>query len=136
MTNSEQNSAQSAQVDEKGKTTNHLNIDENYTISTDYIQKYFTTSLNKTPDITFSGDENITYNFGNYTQKELVKSFKDRFLREKNERDEFTAAQQLFASLDNQNYIYRRVFDHGNWVNIRIPVKDGNPTGLPEMLPA
>ena len=68
----------------------------------------------------------------------LTLSFKNDFKRQAKNRTSFYQARNFFATQDNENYTYGRVFFKGSWINIRTPINPntGEAIGLPEMLPA
>lgn len=68
----------------------------------------------------------------------LTLSFKNDFKRQAENRTSFDQARNFFATQDNENYTYGRVFFKGSWINTRTPIdpNTGEAIGLPEMLPA
>ena len=68
----------------------------------------------------------------------LTLSFKNDFKRQAENRTSFEQSLNLFATQDNENYTYGRVFFKGSWINIRTPIDPNTKEaiGLPEMLPA
>ena len=68
----------------------------------------------------------------------LTLSFKNDFKRQAENRTNFEQSLNLFATQDNENYTYGRVFFKGSWINIRTPIDPNTKEaiGLPEMLPA
>ena len=112
---------------------------ETQQISSTYAQKYLA-KLNNQPTFTYDENANVNYSLTNSLNdpQKLKNSFLEDFRTQAANRKAYTAAQQLFASQDNQNntYTYGRLFFKGNWINTRTPIdENGNPTGLPEMLP-
>ena len=68
----------------------------------------------------------------------LTNAFKNDFKRQAENRTSFDQARNFFATQDNENYTYGRVFFKGSWINIRTPIDPNTKEaiGLPEMLPA
>lgn len=68
----------------------------------------------------------------------LTLSFTKDFKRQAGNRTSFYQARNFFATQDNENYTYGRVFFKGSWINIRTPIDPNTKEaiGLPEMLPA
>ena len=68
----------------------------------------------------------------------LTLSFKNDFKRQAENRTSFEQSLNLFATQDNENYTYGRVFFKGSWINTRTPIDPNTKEaiGLPEMLPA
>lgn len=117
---------------QKGFDTN------NTSIPTTYAQRYMS-GINKTP--TFQKNQNddefsLTNSLGNSAL--LTLAFKNDFKTQAENRTSFEKSNNLFATLDNQNFKYGRLFFQGSWINTRTPIDPatGEATGLPEMLPA
>ena len=117
---------------QKGFDTN------NASIPTTYAQRYMS-GINKTP--TFQKNQNddefsLTNSLGNSAL--LTLAFKNDFKTQAENRTSFEKSNNLFATLDNQNFKYGRLFFQGSWINTRTPIDPatGEATGLPEMLPA
>ena len=111
----------------------------NRSISTAYTENYIKPLLGKTsPDIiTKNGDiYSLTNSLNNSNL--LTLSFKNDFKTQAENRTSFEKSNNLFATLDNQNFKYGRLFFQGSWINTRTPIDPatGEATGLPEMLPA
>lgn len=122
---------------EKNITQTHFDS-ETQPISSAYAHKYLS-GLNKQPTFTYDENANVNYSLTNSLNdsQKLKNSFLDDFRTQAENRKAYTESQQLFASQDNQNYTYGRLFFQGNWINTRTPIdENGNATGLPEMLPA
>lgn len=68
----------------------------------------------------------------------LTNAFKNDFKRQAENRTSFDQARNFFATQDNENYTYGRVFFKGSWINTRTPIDPNTKEaiGLPEMLPA
>ncbi len=68
----------------------------------------------------------------------LTNAFKKDFERQAKNKISFDQAQNFFATQDNDNYTYGRVFFKGSWINTRTPIDPNTKEaiGLPEMLPA
>lgn len=117
----------------KGFDTNNISI------PTTYAQDYIMPWLGKTsPDIiTKNGDRYSLTNSLNNSNL-LTLSFKNEFKRQAENRISFEQSQNLFATLDNQNFKYGRVFFQGSWINTRTPIDPNTKEaiGLPEMLMA
>lgn len=110
---------------------------ETQQISATYAQKYLAKLNNNQPTFTYDEKANVNYSLTNSLNdpEKLKNSFLKDFGTQAANRKAYTAAQQLFARLD-PNYKYALAPIGGHQMCIRIPVdKDGNPTGLPEMLP-
>lgn len=123
------------QVNDKQKKGFDTN---NTSIPTTYAQRYMS-GINKTP--TFQKNQNddefsLTNSLGNSAL--LTLAFKNDFKTQAENRTSFEKSNNLFATLDNQNFKYGRLFFQGSWINTRTPIDPatGEATGLPEMLPA
>lgn len=107
------------------------------TIPSSYIQSYLS-GLNKQNAFKTFEDGFIAYNYTNSINdpEKLKDSFKREFLGQAENRKSFNESKNLFATLDNENYTYGRLFFQGSWVNTRTPIdpETGAATGLPEML--
>lgn len=68
----------------------------------------------------------------------LTLSFKNDFKTQAENRTSFDQARNFFATQDNDNYTYGRVFFKGSWINTRTPIDPNTKEaiGLPEMLMA
>lgn len=107
-------------------------------ISPSYVQRYMP-GINK-QEVYIKNKEGDEYllnkSLGN--KDLLTLSFKNDFKTQINNRNALEQSKNLFATLDNKNYKYGRLFFQGNWINTRTPIDPdtGNEIGLPEMLTA
>lgn len=116
----------------KGFDTNNISI------PTTYAQKHLS-RLNKNPLFQENqhGDRySLTNSLSNSNL--LTLSFKNDFKTQAENRTSFDQARNFFATQDNDNYTYGRVFFKGSWINTRTPIDPNTKEaiGLPEMLPA
>ena len=57
------------------------------------------------------------------------------FRRQKENSDSYKASNELFATLNNNDYKYGRQFIAGTWYNVRTPIDaEGKAIGLPEAI--
>lgn len=118
------------------ETGNTLDIGgDGYKAPIKYTQAHEAIFNPKEPPFTeFPGDSYIKYAFGQSIKDSdaLTNSFKLGILRNQRDKNNFTAANQLFASLDNGNYKYSH---HPVLGNIRIAIDaTGKEIGLPEAI--
>ena len=111
----------------------------NRSISTAYAESYIRPLLGKTSSdiITKNGDiYSLTNSLSNSNL--LTLSFKNDFKTQAENRTSFDKARNFFATQDNDNYTYGRVFFKGSWINTRTPIDPNTKEaiGLPEMLMA
>ena len=111
----------------------------NRSISTAYAESYIRPLLGKTSSdiITKNGDiYSLTNSLNNSNL--LTLSFKNDFKTQAENRTSFEKSNNLFATLDNQNFKYGRLFFQGSWINTRTPIDPNTKEaiGLPEMLMA
>lgn len=121
------------QVEKKGFDSN------NTSIPTTYAQNYIMPWFGKNPLFQENqhGDRySLTNSLSNSNL--LTLSFKNDFKTQAENRTSFDQARNFFATQDNDNYTYGRVFFKGSWINTRTPIdpNTGEAIGLPEMLPA
>lgn len=121
------------QVEKKGFDSN------NTSIPTTYAQNYIMPWFGKNPLFQENqhGDRySLTNSLSNSNL--LTLSFKNDFKTQAENRTSFDQARNFFATQDNENYTYGRVFFKGSWINTRTPIdpNTGEAIGLPEMLPA
>ena len=121
------------QVEKKGFDSN------NTSIPTIYAQNYIMPWFGK--NLLFQTNQNgdgysLTNSLSNSNL--LTLSFKKDFKRQAENRTSFEQSLNLFATQDNENYTYGRVFFKGSWINTRTPIDPNTKEaiGLPEMLPA
>lgn len=117
----------------KGFDTNNISI------PTTYAESYIRPLLGKTSSdiITKNGDiYSLTNSLNNSNL--LTLSFKNDFKTQAENRTSFEKSNNLFATQDNDNYTYGRVFFKGSWINTRTPIDPNTKEaiGLPEMLMA
>lgn len=116
----------------KGFDTNGMSI------PTAYAQKHLS-GLNKNP-LYLKNQNEDEYSLTNSLNNSnlLTLSFKNDFKTQAENRTSFEQSRNLFATLDNQNFNYGRVFFKGSWINTRTPIdpNTGEAIGLPEMLMA
>lgn len=117
----------------KGFDTNNISI------PTTYAESYIRPLLGKTSSdiITKNGDiYSLTNSLNNSNL--LTLSFKNDFKTQAENRTSFEKSNNLFATLDNQNFKYGRLFFQGSWINTRTPIDPNTKEaiGLPEMLMA
>ena len=117
----------------KGFDTNNISI------PTTYAESYIRPLLGKTSSdiITKNGDiYSLTNSLSNSNL--LTLSFKNDFKTQAENRTSFDKARNFFATQDNDNYTYGRVFFKGSWINTRTPIDPNTKEaiGLPEMLMA
>lgn len=117
----------------KGFDTEKINI------SSGYAQKYIM-PFNKTPTYLVSKNSGDEYSLTNVINNPdmLKNSFVRDFTTQANNRNSYNSSQNLFATLDNTNYAYGRLFFQGNWINTRTPIdpETGKATGVPELIPS
>lgn len=121
------------QVEKKGFDSN------NTSIPTTYAQNYIMPWFGKNPLFQENqhGDRySLTNSLSNSNL--LTLSFKNDFKTQAENRTSFDQARNFFATQDNDNYTYGRVFFKGSWINTRTPIDPNTKEaiGLPEMLPA
>ena len=110
----------------------------NASIPTIYAQRYLS-GINKNPLFQENQNGDKYYLVSSLKDSSaLTLSFKNEFKRQAENRTSFDQARNFFATLDNKNFKYGRLFFQGNWINTRTPIDPatGEATGLPEMLPA
>lgn len=103
-----------------------------------YAQRYLS-GINKT--LTFQknqNDDEFLFGPSLSNPESTTLSFKNDFITQAENRTSFEKSKNLFATLDNENFKYGRLFFQGSWINTRTPIDPatGEATGLPEMLPA
>ena len=111
----------------------------NTSIPTTYAQNYIMPWFGKNPLFQENqhGDRySLTNSLSNSNL--LTLSFKNDFKTQAENRTSFDQARNFFATQDNDNYTYGRVFFKGSWINTRTPIDPNTKEaiGLPEMLPA
>ena len=110
----------------------------NISIPTTYAQKHLS-GLNKNPLFQKNQNGDEYYLVSSLKDSSaLTNAFKNDFKRQAENRTSFDQARNFFATQDNDNYTYGRVFFKGSWINTRTPIdpNTGEAIGLPEMLPA
>ena len=128
-----QGTVDKSQVEKKGFDSN------NTSIPTIYAQNYIMPWFGKNPLFQENqhGDRySLTNSLSNSNL--LTLSFKNDFKTQAENRTSFDKARNFFATQDNDNYTYGRVFFKGSWINTRTPIDPNTKEaiGLPEMLPA
>lgn len=121
------------QVEKKGFDSN------NTSIPTTYAQNYIKPWLNINPLFQKNQNGDEYYLVSSLKDSSaLTNAFKNDFKRQAENRTSFDQARNFFATQDNENYTYGRVFFKGSWINTRTPIdpNTGEAIGLPEMLPA
>lgn len=111
----------------------------NTSIPTPYAQNYIMPWFSKNPLFQENqhGDRySLTNSLSNSNL--LTLSFKNDFKTQAENRTSFDQARNFFATQDNDNYTYGRVFFKGSWINTRTPIDPNTKEaiGLPEMLMA
>ena len=106
-------------------------------ISTVYVQK-FMSGINKPEDSGFRENENgDKFGFNNIMSNpnNIKNAFVLDFRRQKENSDSYKASNELFATLNNNDYKYGRQFIAGTWYNVRTPIDaEGKAIGLPEAI--
>ena len=131
---------QGTTAEPQDKKTESKGFDSNNTsIPTTYAQNYIMPWFGKNPLFQENqhGDRySLTNSLSNSNL--LTLSFKNDFKTQAENRTSFDQARNFFATQDNENYTYGRVFFKGSWINTRTPIdpNTGEAIGLPEMLPA
>ena len=131
---------QGTTAEPQDKKTESKGFDSNNTsIPTTYAQNYIMPWFGKNPLFQENqhGDRySLTNSLSNSNL--LTLSFKNDFKTQAENRTSFDQARNFFATQDNDNYTYGRVFFKGSWINTRTPIdpNTGEAIGLPEMLPA
>ena len=103
-----------------------------------YAQRYLS-GINKTPTFQKNqNDDEFLFGPSLSNPESTTLSFKNDFITQAENRTSFEKSKNLFATLDNENFKYGRLFFQGSWINTRTPIDPatGEATGLPEMLPA
>lgn len=116
----------------KGFDTNNISI------PTTYAQKHLS-GLNKNPLFQKNQNGDEYYLVSSLKDSSaLTNAFKKDFKTQAENRTSFNQARNFFATQDNDNYIYGRVFFKGSWINTRTPIDPNTKEaiGLPEMLMA
>ena len=116
----------------KGFDTNNISI------PTTYAQKHLS-GLNKNPLFQKNQNGDEYYLVSSLKDSSaLTNAFKNDFKTQAENRTSFDQARNFFATQDNDNYTYGRVFFKGSWINTRTPIdpNTGEAKGLPETLPA
>lgn len=116
----------------KGFDTNNISI------PTTYAQKHLS-GLNKNPLFQKNQNGDEYYLVSSLKDSSaLTNAFKNDFKTQAENRTSFDQARNFFATQDNDNYTYGRVFFKGSWINTRTPIDPNTKEaiGLPEMLPA
>ena len=116
----------------KGFDTNNISI------PTTYAQKHLS-GLNKNPLFQKNQNGDEYYLVSSLKDSSaLTNAFKNDFKTQAENRTSFDKARNFFATQDNDNYTYGRVFFKGSWINTRTPIDPNTKEaiGLPEMLPA
>lgn len=122
--------------DQVGKTEVKGFDSNNISITTDYVQKYLL-GLNKNPLFQKNQNGDEYYLVSSLKDSSaLTNAFKNEFKRQAENRTSFDQARNFFATQDNDNYTYGRVFFKGSWINTRTPIDPNTKEaiGLPEML--
>lgn len=116
----------------KGFDTNNISI------PTTYAQKHLS-GLNKNPLFQKNQNGDEYYLVSSLKDSSaLTNAFKNDFKTQAENRTSFDKARNFFATQDNDNYTYGRVFFKGSWINTRTPIDPNTKEaiGLPEMLMA
>lgn len=110
----------------------------NISIPTTYAQKHLS-RLNKNPLFQKNQNGDEYYLVSSLKDSSaLTNAFKNDFKTQAENRTSFDQARNFFATQDNDNYTYGRVFFKGSWINTRTPIDPNTKEaiGLPEMLMA
>lgn len=116
----------------KGFDTNNISI------PTTYAQKHLS-GLGKNPLFQKNQNGDEYYLVSSLKDSSaLTNAFKNDFKTQAENRTSFDQARNFFATQDNDNYTYGRVFFKGSWINTRTPIDPNTKEaiGLPEMLMA
>ena len=131
---------QGTTAEPQDKKTESKGFDSNNTsIPTTYAQNYIKPWLNINPLFQKNQNGDEYYLVSSLKDSSaLTNAFKNDFKRQAENRTSFDQARNFFATQDNENYTYGRVFFKGSWINTRTPIdpNTGEAIGLPEMLMA
>ena len=106
-------------------------------ISPVYVQKYMS-GINKSEDTGYRENENgDKFGFNNVMSNpnSIKNAFVLDFRRQQANSNSLKASNELFATLNNNDYKYGRQFIAGTWFNVRTPIDtEGKAIGLPEAI--